>query len=181
MFQLHTLLPGTLSRVLENLAESAKDVSSRPAEVNKIIGQVHVLQLLVNLFNVGHRYVTQCIKLLCITVAIVNGYGAIVHGKEDVVFLLFTCCVTCDIVFFYAFLYEKSFAIPDGFDSVKRNLTNEMRFMRNGRLRKILRRKLESIPSVGLKVGDFHILERESIPIFVDFVLKNIVNLLVTL
>ena len=47
--------------------------------------------------------------------------------------------------------------------------------------KRVTLRRVRSIPSVGLKVGDFHMLERESTPIFMDYVLKNIVNLLVTL
>ena len=181
IFQLHTLLPTRLAGVLKALAVSAKSCDGSPTKVHKIIGEIHVVQLLVNLFNVGHQNVTYCIKLLCIAGSIVNGYGAIVHGREDVVFLLFTSCVTFDLVLFYALVYEKAFAIPDGFERVKQALTYEIQVMQNGRRKKILGKQLKAVRSVGLKVGDFHVLERESTPVFVDYVLRNIVNLLVTM
>ena len=42
--------------------------------------------------------------------------------------------------------------------------------------------QVRSIPaSVGIKVGDFHMLERVSTPVFVHYVITNIVNLPVTL
>ena len=34
---------------------------------------------------------------------------------------------------------------------------------------------------LGIKVGDFHMLERASTPVYIDFVIMSIVNLLVTL
>ena len=180
IFQLHTLLPSRLGVVLKALAESARRCGGKPIAVIRIIGQIHVVQLMVSLFNVGHGNVTYCIKLLCITASIVNGYSAIAHGREDVLFLLFASCVTCDMVCFYAFMYEKAFAIPDGFERVKRALIFQTQGLRNTGLRKIIRKQLGSLPPVGLKVGDFHMLQRESTPIFVDYVLRNIVNLLVT-
>ena len=45
----------------------------------------------------------------------------------------------------------------------------------------ILLRRLKSIPLTGLKVGGFHFLETTSTPIFIDYVVNKIVNLLVTL
>ena len=72
MFQLHLLLPGTLSRVLKALAEAAKRFHGSSAEVDGIIRQVHGVQLVVNLFNVGHRNITYTLKLVCITGATVN-------------------------------------------------------------------------------------------------------------
>ena len=142
--------------------------------------QICVIQLVVNMFNGGHRNIIYCLKLLCITVSVVNGYGAIAHGGKDVVFLLFTSCCTVDLVFFYAFVYDKAFGIPDGLERVRRALTLELRQMRDAKFRRMIQKRLLSIPSVGLKVGDFHMMERESTPIFVDYVLRNIVNLLMT-
>ena len=49
------------------------------------------------------------------------------------------------------------------------------------RAKRILLRHLVSIPPIGFKVGDFHLLKRASTPIFIDYVVNNIVNLLVTL
>ena len=52
---------------------------------------------------------------------------------------------------------------------------------RNGRAsgRRILEKQVKSIPPVGIKVGEFHMLERASTPVFLHYVLTNIVNMLV--
>ena len=93
--------------------------------------------------------------------------------------LLLSLAIACELVVVYAFLYEKAYAIPEGLQHVKRELKVAIHSMGNAPLKNVARKQLESTPSFGLKVGDFHMLERESTPIFVDFVLRNIVNLLV--
>ena len=181
IFQLHILLPVTHSRELKFLAEGTGHCGGGAAEMEWIIRRIRAIQLLVNMFNFGHRNVIYCIKLLCITLAIVNGYGAIANGGSNVVYLLLASSTSCDMIFLYAFVYEKAFAIPDGFERVKHALVAESRGLRWAQSKKILLRQVRSIPSVGLRVGDFHVLERESTPVLVDYVLKNIVNLLVSL
>ena len=153
-----------MSKELKFLTEASRHCGGGAAEMERIIRRIRAMQLLVNMFNVGHRNVIYCIKLLCITLAIVLASSTF-----------------CDMIFLYAFVYEKAFAIPDGFERAKHRLVAESRGLRWAQSKKILLRQVRSIPSVGLRVGDFHVLERESTPIFVDYVLKNIVNLLVSL
>ena len=45
----------------------------------------------------------------------------------------------------------------------------------------MVNRQVKSISADGINVGDFHTLERTSTPVFVDYVVRNIVNLLVTI
>ena len=47
--------------------KSGRCCQGSPAEIKNMMEQIHAIQLVVNLFNVGHRNVTYCIKLLCIT------------------------------------------------------------------------------------------------------------------
>ena len=82
---------------------------------------------------------------------------------------------------FYFFVCERAFEVPEGLERLKHTLLAESKGLRFARSKKIVLRQVRSIPSVGLKVGDFHMLERESTAIFVEYVLKNIVNLFVSL
>ena len=43
----------------------------------------------------------------------------------------------------------------------------------------ILVRRVKSVPPVGIRVGQFHTLERASTPNFIGFVVENIVTVLV--
>ena len=142
---MHILLPITLSRQLKFLAESARRCGGSAAKLERIIGQVRAIQLLVNLFNAGHRNVIYCIKLLYITLAIVNGYGVIPHGGSNGVYLLLASSTFCNIVSLYAFVYEKAFAIPEGMQGVKHALMAESKALRYGTSKKIIRRQIHTI------------------------------------
>ena len=46
--------------------------------------------------------------------------------------------------------------------------------------RNVLNRQLKSVPSTGIKVREFHVLERTSTLVFLHYVFVNVVNMLVT-
>ena len=82
-------------------------------------------------------------------------------------------------MFLYAFVYERASEIPETLVSIKRNLGARVRMLSSGMEKAVLCREVLSIPSVGLRVGNFHMLERMSTPIFVHYVVTGTVNLLV--
>ena len=62
IFPLHMLIPGTLDRALKALAKAAKSCRGRPKEVERKTREIRVIQLVVGLFNVGHRNIIYCLK-----------------------------------------------------------------------------------------------------------------------
>ena len=46
--------------------------------------------------------------------------------------------------------------------------------------RKWIQKSLGSIPMLAINVGGFHVAERESVPLFLGFVVNQIVSLLIT-
>ena len=175
--QLHILLPNKLSWVLQSLADNN---SGSGMDQSKIINQIRIVQLAVNLFNIGHRNIIYCVKLTCITIASIDAYAAIAHGEGNTIFALVASNLTLNMVLLYAFVYQKAFMIPDGVKKVKNMLQVGILTCRDVKYRKYLRGRINSVPQFGLKVGDFHMLERASTPVFIDYVVKNVVNLLVT-
>ena len=166
------------------LAKTAQDESQTSAQVSWVVAQVMCIQLLVSLFNIGHRNVIHCIKLLCIVAATVNGYAAMTYSRENLIFGMTGFSFLCDSIFLYAFVYDKAFTIPDGIQNLKRILKLRLVRKRGKALlmtTKALEMQLNSIPLVGLRVGDFHMMERVSTPVFMDYVVRSIVNLLVML
>ena len=131
------------------------------------------------LFNTVNRYIIFTMKLYYIGVGITSGYAAIAHFNDYPVFgvVYYVSCI--DVCLIYTLVYQKGFMVSDEFERAKNLL--RLIAVRNGNTlqRKILKRQLMSIPSVGIKVGGFHMLERTSTPIFLDYVLKNVVNMLV--
>ena len=84
-----------------------------------------------------------------------------------------------DALLIYALLYEKGFKVVALVDKAKATLILHARTDASGTDWKVLKRQLRSVPSIGIKVGEFHTLERTSTPVFLHYVLTNIVNMLV--
>ena len=177
--QLHILFPMKMNTILNGL-EAWGDEYNHPVKV--LIHDTRCIQLLVNLFNMGHKNVVYFIKLYSIAGATINGYAAVKYHGENPMFGVMTFCIFGNLVFMYGFMYEKAFAIPDGLINAKRNV--RLRIQMYGRQRmtvKMAKMQVESVRAVGIKVGDFHTMERASTPMFIDYVIRNVVSLLVTL
>ena len=181
IFQLHILFPLKLTRVMSSLAHSAHQNCRTMLQLSDAVGHIRCIQLLVSLFNIGHRNCIQGIKLLCILTSTVTGYVAVGHGRENPMIGIMACCVTCDAIFLYGFVYEKAFGIPDGLEKVKKVLKMRLirKYGRQGPMARALERQIDSVPTIALQVGDFHTMERVSTLVFMDYVVRNIVNLLV--
>ena len=121
-------------------------------------------------------------KLLCIGLCIITGYAGIAHFNEHPIFGLMYYFVFFDAALVYILIYGKAFNTPALFEmAVQETL---LRLGKESKLgdhlqRNILARQFKSIPLMGVQVGQFHTLERTSIPIFVHDVLTNIVSMLV--
>ena len=138
------------------------------------------LQLYVGLLNTVHENIIFTWKLLSIGFSIICGYAAITHFQDYPIFGMMYYVILLDASLVYILIYGTGFKVSDAFCKVKHML--RLRASRYGRRRrewKTLDRQLKSIPSVGIKVGQFHVLERTSTPIFLHYVLINIVNMLV--
>ena len=117
-------------------------------------------------------------KLLSIGVCIVSGYAAVAHFRDYPVFGLMYYGILFDVALFYTIPYEKAFKIPALFGQVKSLLQVQASALGVAE-RRIVRRQGISIRPEGIKVGEFHTLERTSTLVFMNYVLCNIVNMLV--
>ena len=88
-------------------------------------------------------------------------------GGVNAVFGILALSVVVDAMFLYAFVYERASEIPELLVIIKRNLGARVGMLRSGREKAVLCREVSSIPSVGLRVGNSHMLERMSTPIFI--------------
>ena len=104
-----------------------------------------------------------------------TGYAAIAHFRKQPVFGVLYYVMFLDGFLIYTLLYEKGFMVPRLFEQAKTML------MLSGTQaeREMLRRQVKSIPPLGIMVGQFHMLERTSTPVFMHYVLSNIVSMLV--
>ena len=134
------------------------------------------LQLYISTLNKVNGYLIFIFKLACISVGIIAGFSAVAHFREHPIFGILYYVLVLNATLMYTLMYGKTFEIPRLLDEAK----SLALLLLHGQRRGILRRQILSIPSTGIKVGSFHTFEQASTPIFLDFVFKNIVNLLVT-
>ena len=77
-------------------------------------------------------------------------------------------------------IFQLAFQITEEVENLKKVIEVKFTGLRVHWARNYLERILQSVPVLGVNVGGFHEAERESVPIFMDFVVKQIVNLLLT-
>ena len=155
---------------------------SGPGMGNRIqnsLKALRCLQLYVGQLNIVNQNLIFTWKLMCLFLSIVCGYAAIAHFKDYPIFGVMYYALFLDASLIYTLMYEKAFRVPALFKESK----VQLRFCA-GRIkvraeRDFLERQARSVPSVGIKVGNFHVLERTSTPVFVHYVLTNVVSMLV--
>ena len=139
------------------------------------------LQLYVTLLNIVNRNLIFTWKLLSIGMCITSGYAAINHFKDHIVFGFMYYYIFLNAPLIYITLYEKAVQVSTLFrQAVQQTLLQLVETRQLSRVeRNILVRKFRAMPPVAISVGQFHTLERTSVPVFADYVLKNIVSMLV--
>ena len=149
------------------------------APIQRAYKSIRSLQMFILLFNIVNRDFIFTLKLLEIGISISSGYAAIAHFKDYPIFGVMYNVVFMGSSLLYMLIYGKGYKVSDTFKNAKTLLGSHVR--RNGMAGgwKILEKQLLSIPPMGIKVGEFHVLERTSIPTFLHYVLTNIVNMLV--
>ena len=179
LWQLQLIAFEDINRGLIRIADSR--THSGPPFIRGTCKALRRLHLYINLLNIVNRHLIFTWKLLSIGIAIISGYAAIAHFGEYPIFGIMYYVMLFDMMLIYPTLYGQTFKIPALMTKAKALLV-----VRSGRLRekaqgRLLRREVMSIPSVGIKVGDFQVLERATTPIFLHYVVTNIVSMLVAL
>ena len=151
-----------------------------PQRNTKTYRTLRRLQLYIKLVNIVNRQLIFSWKLLSIGMCIISGYAAIAHFGDHPIFGVLYYGMFFDIALFYTIPCEKAFKVPILLTEAKRLLRAQGTMQGNRMEQKILRGQVMSIRSEGIKVGEFHTLERTSTPVFLHYVLGNIVSMLVT-
>ena len=139
------------------------------------------LQIYIQLVNIVNEDLIFTWKLLSLGICITSGYATIAYFSDHPVFGVMYCVMFLDCVIAYTVVYYKALQFPVTFRNAKMLVQHRagLYCKSNKNQRMILQRQLMSIPPLGIKVGKFHILERTSIPVFLDYVVRNVVSLLV--
>ena len=140
---------------------------------------LRALQLYITALNCVNQHLIFTWKMLSLGLCISSGYAAIAHFQEHPVFGVMYYVLFLEAALVYMLLYQKAFKVPVRFQTAKSLLRLNGSRLGNKAERKLLEKKAMSIQPVGVKVGEFHTLERISTPLFLHYVLHNIVSMLV--
>ena len=173
------LINKTFQLLLESLENNTRSQPSGMARIQNSLKALRCVQLYVTILNIVNQNVIFTLKLLCLFLSIVCGYATIAHFNEYPIFGVMYFVLFVDASLIYMILYETAFKVPALFEQAKVQLRLRARAVYGRPERNVLDRQIMSIPPVGVKVGNFHMLERTSTPVFLDFVLTNIVSMLV--
>ena len=137
------------------------------------------LQHWVALFNTLNSQGIFFIKLFFISSGTLRGYTAL-SSWDKLPRAIVSSVLFSENLVLYSVVYEKAFAVPDGFKAGKKAVLVGIMTSKLGMMcRAYAKRCVRSIPNAGIRVGSFHTFERLSTPIFIDFIVRNVVGLLV--
>ena len=174
----YTIISKVISWVGIFLVRHCRCATESPRSLRRSHWDLRSLQLYVTMVNVVHQNLIFTWKVICLAVCIVNGYAAIAHFSDHPFFGLLYYVVFFESSVIYTVMYAKGFKVPYVIGEARNAFRLRALRLRNQAERNVLWRQVKSVPSAGIKVGEFHVLERTTTPVFLHYVLINIVNML---
>jgi len=118
-------------------------------------------------------------KLTCLTCAIVGGFSAIrLHNKNPILSVLYAV-IALNGISIYVTVFQLAYHVTEAVDNFKRAIEIQSIELRQGSEEfKYSLRIFKSFPQMGMNAGGFNQVEQEAVPIFIDFMVKQIVGLL---
>ena len=132
----------------------------------------------MNVFNLSTSGIVFSHKLLCLTSAITGLYFLVrlsyVLPGVSLLFFVFAF----DAVSYWTSMWDNAPFIP----AMMADLKERLNFIAGRRSEgaSYVKRVLRSVPCTGVQVGKFRSMERDATMIFLDFVIVNVANFLIT-
>ena len=117
---------------------------------------------------------------MMLIVIVLSGFSAIrlAHSQPILAMIYIAGGSTC--VLFYTAIFQLAYQVTGRPEELRRVIQVKAEGLRGQKEKELVRVFLKSVPTLAIYVGGFQRVERESIPIFVDFVSQQIVGLLVS-
>ena len=140
------------------------------------------LQTLIRIFNESQSSLIYILKIFVMSTAIAMSFFGILYISSNYFVGTFNLLVGLYSQLTFIALYDNAFCIPIRADYIRRmallcKTSSSTPMLGN---MGAVRRELESFPMLGVKVGHFCYLERQSTPMFMDFVASRTGSLLFT-
>ena len=137
------------------------------------------LELHLNFFNLGFASVLWCMKICFLAGTILDGFSAIrlIHTNPVLGCLYAYCCIFS--IGAYIGMFGYAYKVTEKLEELTKVMEIVSGSLVNPEERKYCTKFLKSIPRMVMMVGGFSQVEREAIPIFIDFCVCQIVDLLI--
>ena len=152
--------------------------SSSSARLEDAMRTLRELELHLKFFNLGFASVLWGLKVLYLGVTILAGFSAIrlIHTNPVFGCLYIYICLACFILYFGMFGF--AYKVTEKLEELTKLMKTMSESLVNPEEKKYWTKVLRSVPPMGMSVGGFNQVEREAVPIFIDFCGQQIVSLL---
>ena len=152
--------------------------SSSSAGLEDAMRTLRELELHLNFFNLGFTNVLWYLKIFYLGGAIFAGFSAIRLIHTNPVFGCLYAYIFLLLSNFYIQAFGFAYKVTEKLEDLKKRMEFACGSLVSPDERKYWTKVLRSIPRMGMSVGGFSQVEREAVPIFIDFCVKQIVSLL---
>ena len=115
-------------------------------------------------------------KIVCIGAAILHGYFGIRFGHKNIIIPLFCGLVHVCAFSSYCGGFQRAYWVKDMQLKLKRQLLARSTA---GLAEKVLMKEANALHFTGIQVGRFHEMERNSAIVFIDYVDRQLISLLI--
>ena len=153
-----------------------------PSEELKVsVRSLKELELHLEFFNLVFSNVLWGSKLLLLAATILCGSSAIrIIHTNPILGLLYMFMGMAGIIA-YMGMFQFAYKVTEKVEQLMELMEFKSACVVNGVERKYWKRVLESFPRMGMNLGPFNRVEREAVPVFIDFSVNQIVSILIAL
>ena len=148
--------------------------------LTEAFGTLRELQMFLKIFNRVFSQLLWQTKLCCFLFTITSQFAAIrlIHSNPLLALFYASIGLVSNVVYFgiFQFAYKVMKKVEDLLELMEIKST----LLVNSKEMKYWKMVFRSIPGMGIEIGGFGPVEREAIPIFVNFSINQIVSLLIT-
>ncbi|CAG7722923.1 unnamed protein product [Allacma fusca] len=159
-----------------------KQTKSRPKNiliVKRNLKFMRKIHSLIHHYNLVFAGISLIFKYGCGTCSIVGISFAIKYFSASPVegFANFFLGINCMVI--YPTIYNNCFRIPEQVAMLKKQIRVRSQSLPSKISITLARQELEALPKLGIEEGIFRTFQKASTPIFVDFVIQNVVGVLI--
>ena len=155
-----------------------------PKTIRSEVRRCREIQLAISMFNETYSAAVYSYKLMALGMVIPGLGFALKFNITNPLISLNNALYGIYVSFFYTLVYDKAFQIPVRLDKVnKRILATATKISAGfeGAFGKEVKLAVRSVPTTGIRVGNFEYMQRQSTPTTVDFIGSRTCSLLLTL